>query len=66
VRLSPSKLFEYILKEVEAFVKITKFLKDIFREVEVFLKLNEHFIKTIRLFEDFSEKWRLLFSNVGL
>jgi hypothetical protein len=30
------RFFKYIYKEVEAFVKITRLLKDIFREIEAF------------------------------
>jgi hypothetical protein len=41
---------------VEAFVKITRLLKDIFSKVEAFLNEYEDFIEIKRLFEDILEK----------
>jgi predicted transcriptional regulator len=49
----------------EAFVNITRLLKEIFREIEPF-SINEDFIRITRLFEDISRELRLLLKNVGL
>jgi hypothetical protein len=48
------RLFKYMSKEVEAFVKITKLLKDNFREVEAFLNWFGDFIMLTRLFNNIS------------
>jgi hypothetical protein len=41
-----------MLKEVEAFVWITRLSKDIFKEVEAFLNYYKDFIKITSVFED--------------
>jgi hypothetical protein len=45
-----------LFRKCEAFVKITRFSKDIFREVEAFSNYYEDLIRITRLFEDISRE----------